>query len=56
MALRLWNIAQDARPNLSQPSGTLLVQLVDSLRLRVEWFNTHNPVTAFTAAARMYER
>ena len=56
VALRLWNIAQDARPNLSQASGTLLVQLLDSLRLRVEWFNTHNPVTAFTAAARMYER
>ncbi len=56
VALRLWNIALDARPNLSSAGGTLLVQLLDSLHLRVEWFNTHTPVTAFTAAARIYER
>lgn len=27
-----------------------------SNRIRVEWFNSHDLVTTFTAAARIYER
>lgn len=56
VAVKLWNIGTDALPNTTWPGGTLLVQLLDSLTLRVEWFDTHGTVTAFTAAARTYER
>jgi hypothetical protein len=56
VALRLWVLGWDALPNTAQPAGTLLVQLTGPATLRVEWFDTHGPVTAFTAAARTYER
>jgi hypothetical protein len=56
VALRLWGIGADALPNTATPAGTLLVELTGAATLRVEWFNTHDPVTAFTAAARLYER
>lgn len=56
VALPLWPLGVDARPNTAQPGGTLLVQLTGPTTLRIEWFDTHDPVTAFTAAARMYER
>ena len=57
VALRLWGLGVDALPNSAgTPAGTLLVELTGPSSLRVEWFNTHDPVTAFTAAARTYER
>lgn len=54
--LPLWILGLDAFPNPAQPAGTLLVELTNPSTLRVEWFDTHDPVTAFTAAARLYER
>ena len=57
VALRLWPLGLDALPNTTMPgAGTLLIQLLDDVTLRVEWFDTHDPVTAFTTAARIYER
>lgn len=56
VALPLWLLGLDAHPDSAQPAGTLLVQLTNPTTLRVEWFDTHDPVTAFTAAARTYER
>jgi hypothetical protein len=56
VALRLWTLGLDALPNTAQPAGTVLAQLTGPATLRVEWFDTHGPVTAFTGAARIYER
>lgn len=56
VALKAWAYTQNATPNLTFPQGTILVQLLSAERLRIEWFNTHGTVTAFTAAARVYER
>ena len=56
ISMKLWNLDRDALPNYNFPGGTALIQLLDATRLRVEWFNTHSPVSAFTTAARTYER
>lgn len=56
LALRLWNLGTDAQPNLDWPGGTILIEMPDDDRLRVEWFDTHEPVAEFTSAARMYTR
>jgi hypothetical protein len=56
VAVPLWNLDADARPNPAWPGGTLLLQLIDDLSLRVEWFDTHDAVPGFTPAARLYER
>jgi hypothetical protein len=34
--------------------GSILIEMLDDERLRIEWFDTHEPVAAFTAAARIY--
>ncbi len=56
LALRLWRMGSDARANLAQPAGTVLVEMPSSDRLRIEWFTSHDPVTEFTGAARLFER
>jgi hypothetical protein len=56
VAVKLWHPGTDGRPNLTRPAGTALVELLSDRLLRFEWFNTHEPVTDFTAAARRYER
>jgi hypothetical protein len=56
VSIKLWNIDTEGRPNPSFPMGTLLVEVLSGNRLRVEWFDTHAPVAAFTTAARLYER
>ncbi len=56
VAVKLWNQASDGGPNLTWPGGTLLVQLTATRTLRMEWFDTHDPVAGFTAAARVYQR
>ncbi len=56
VALKAWAKTLDATPNLTFPHGTILVQLLSADRIRVEWFDTHGPVTSFTAQARVYER
>ncbi|MGH7469570.1 MAG: hypothetical protein ACRENP_16600 [Longimicrobiales bacterium] len=56
VSMKLWNMDRQALPNYNFPGGTLLIQLLDATRLRMEWFNTHNSVSAFTSAAVIYER
>jgi hypothetical protein len=56
VAVKLWAVGQDALPNLTFPAGTVLVEMPSSTQLRMEWFDTHAGVGAFTPAARMYER
>ena len=56
VAVRLWTLGPDALPNPAQPAGTLLVELTGPATLRIDWFDTHDPVSAFTGAARTYER
>jgi hypothetical protein len=50
------SLGTDARPKLDWPGGTLLLEVLEGERLRVEWFDTHDPVEGFTAVARTYER
>jgi len=57
IVVRLWEIQwSTAEPNLSRPSGTLLVELQDPTHLRIEYFPTHDPVSGFTSNARVYVR
>lgn len=56
VSLRAWNITREGTPNLDFPRGTLLVEMLSADRLRIEWFDTHEPVEAFTAGARVFER
>ena len=56
VSVKLWTLGADALPNHAFPDGTLLIQLLDPTRLRVQWFDSHASVSAFTAEARTYER
>ncbi len=56
VALKGWALDRDGSPQYGFPQGTLLVEVLTGERLRIEWFDTHAPVSAFTAAARTYER
>ena len=56
VALKLWRLGRDGLPAFDFPHGTLLVQVLPGERIRVEWFDHHDAVTSFTAAARIYER
>ena len=56
VALRLWHLNAGARPNLSWSAGTLLVEVLDELTLRVEWFSSHDDPPGFTTSARTFER
>jgi hypothetical protein len=56
MSLRLWRLNGDGLPTPNWPHGTALVEMVSATRLRLEWFDTHEPVSGFTPAARIYER
>jgi hypothetical protein len=56
VALKAWGLDRDGTPRLSVPQGTALVEVLSGERIRVEWFDTHESVTTFTAAARLYER
>jgi len=56
VALTGWGFEADGTPNYAFPHGTVLLEVLSGERLRIEWFDTHAPVTAFTSAARMYER
>jgi hypothetical protein len=52
----LWGEAREFEPNLGQPQGSVLVEVLGDDRLRIEWFDTHEPVTAFTGNATTYTR
>jgi hypothetical protein len=56
VSITLWRLDQDALPDTDQPHGSILIEMLDEERLRIEWFDTHEPVSAFTAAARIYTR
>ena len=56
LSVKLWNLSTSAEPNYDWPGGTLLLEMPDATHLRVEWFDTHEPVTGFTAAAKLYSR
>jgi hypothetical protein len=56
VALRAWNLAPDATPDLDFPRGTWLLEMLDADRLRLESFDGHEAPAGFTAAARIYER
>ncbi len=52
----LWAAARDGSPDLDKPLGGVLVQVLADEKLRIEWFDTQEEQTGFTAAAGMYER
>jgi hypothetical protein len=54
--LRLWQVTRDAGPDYDAPRGGVLVEVLPDERLRIEYFPTHSTQTAFTSAARLYER
>ncbi len=56
VAIKLWALGSDGKPNLTWAYGTLLLEMTATKQLKMEWFDSHEPVTAFTAAAREYER
>ncbi len=56
LAIRLWNMGTDALPRYDWPGGTIRMHMTSPDTLRIEWFDTHEPVDNFTAAARVYER
>ncbi|HRP07254.1 MAG TPA: hypothetical protein PLL69_02085 [Gemmatimonadales bacterium] len=56
VAIKLWSLGSNGKPNPEWGFGTLLLQLTAPRRLKAEWFDTHDPVSAFTAAAKEYER
>jgi hypothetical protein len=56
VALAAWGIEPDGTANYGYPHGTVLVAALGGERIRVEWFDTHDPVTAFTPSSRIYER
>ncbi len=58
VAIKLWLLTAEALPNTSTAAaqGTLLVQLIDASRLRIDWFNTHGAVSGFTSGSRVYVR
>lgn len=56
VAIRLWVVDRNARPDPGSASGTVLVEMLSPVLLRLEWFPHHNPVSGFTAAAMIYER
>jgi len=54
--LKLWNVGHDGLPDFTSAQGSVLLQVLPNERITLEWFNTHDPVAAFTANARTYER
>ncbi|MEX2532058.1 MAG: hypothetical protein WD960_14920 [Gemmatimonadota bacterium] len=56
VTIPLWNLNQEARANLDWPAGSILIEMVDGGTLRIEWFDTHDPVEAFGAGVRTYQR
>jgi hypothetical protein len=56
VAVRLWAVNTQAQPDPNQQAGTVLLEMLGANTLRLEWFASHAPVSAFTAAALTYER
>jgi len=57
VAIKLWYpLYPEGGPNLDRPGGTILIQLENAMRLRFEYFPTHDPVGGFTENARVYIR
>lgn len=57
VAQRMWHGTQTGLvTQFEWPAGTIVVEMLAADRLRIEWFDTHEPVTEFTAASRVYIR
>lgn len=56
VAVKLWALTPEGLPKLDFPHGTALFEVLAGGRLRIDWFDTHGPVTTFSATARIYER
>jgi hypothetical protein len=56
VAVRAWNLSPDGTPDVGFPRGSWLVEMVAPDRLRIEWFDSHEPPADFTEAALEYER
>jgi hypothetical protein len=56
VALKAWRLDRDGRPLADSVEGTILIEVLANERIRIEWFERHDPVTTFTADARIYER
>ncbi len=54
--LRLWLINRNGGPDYAEPRGGVLVEVQSGERLRIQWFNTHTPVAAFTSGAKVFVR
>lgn len=52
----LANLSREGTQNFDWPRGTFLIEMLAPDRLRIEWFDTHEPVAGFTAGARVFER
>lgn len=57
LTIKLWNMSSEVLPRYDWPSGTLLLEMPDADTLRVEWFDTHEPIQEmFGDQMRIYER
>ncbi len=54
--LRLWDLGPDGLTNRERAYGSVLVEMLPGERIRIERFDTHSTVSAFTSAATTYER
>lgn len=53
--LKIYNMSAEAKQGIYE-NGSLLIEMTDDETLRIEWFNTHNTISAFTEASRLYVR
>ena len=56
LQILLWHLNQAALPNHDRAGGSVLLEMTDEHRLRLEWFDTHDAVSEFTDDARAYVR
>lgn len=56
LQILLWNLNVEALPNPDWAGGSVLLEMLDQERLRLEWFDTHDALSEFTDEARVYVR
>ncbi len=54
--VRLWQVAKSGLPDGVRSLGSMLVQVLEREKLRIEWFDTHDTVPNFSGQSRMYGR
>jgi hypothetical protein len=55
VSMKAWAVDRDGAPQYSRPFGTVLLEVLADRRIRIEWFETQDDVTGFTAGSRIYE-